>query len=600
MNILGLNFGHDAGVAILTDGLRVIHLLRERHRRIKKAVSLDVDLIAAALQQAGLSEDDIDFCAVTTTPGCEYFIDDRTALALSDRPHSWTGSPQSSLVCDDWNKSRGLGELAAADYRTILTNDDFRLGMHVPISVKLFGRSLPAYSIWHHAAHAASGYYPCGRPQAAIITHDGAGYPPNASSGMFWFSEGRNIYPLTPHHLAIAQIYDLAGTSLGFDVLGASGKLMGLAPYGKPRFFDSRFVGNLFDVRNQCGVQDPVGEWLSHCHQMSRAMGYDASALADSRRLTDPINADIAASTQMLFEATMLRAVDALHRILGSSGTSPPSTLCFSGGAALNCPANSRLWRDGPFSEVIVPADCDGSGLAVGGALWLYHNVLDQPLPPSHRADDHHLVTPYFGRAYGEDQIDAALAAKQQHIHVERCMDAARQAAEDLAANRVIAWFEGRSEIGPRALGHRSILADPRQKENWERVNRLKGRESWRPFAPAVLAEEAHHWFRGAPHPSPFMLFTGLVTSDRLPAITHVDGSARIQTVTSAIGEFYHLLKAFHQLTGVPVVMNTSFNGPGEPIVESPTDALNFLLSSELDALYLGGCRVTRSGPNLN
>lgn len=648
MNILGLNFGHDAGVAILTDGLIVVHLLRERHRRVKKAVSLDVELIAATLAQAGLTVDDIDFCAVTTTQGYEYISDDGKALALNYRPHPghigraplaesfarrnidlesvldrgflgsigdgtvfgnahraqypeyrgspeahcWTGALQSCLVCDDWVMPSGLAGLVAADYRRILSNDDLRLGMHFPMTVQLFGRSLPAYSILHHAAHAASGYYPCGRAEAAIITHDGVGFAHQANSGMFWYGEGRKIHPLTPHHLAIAQTYDLVGMSLGFEGLGASGKLMGLAPYGKPAFFDRRFVGNIVDLRNQCGIQDPVREWLGHCHQMANAMGYDAGALADSSRLTHPINADIAASTQKLFEETLLQAVNALHRIFRRGVAPMPATLCFSGGSALNCPSNSRLWREGPFPEVFVPADCDDSGLAVGGALWLYHNVFDLPLPSG--AEDSSPVIPYHGRVYGEDQIVAALAAEHDNIQVEHGIDAAGRAALDLAANRVIAWFEGRSEIGPRALGHRSILADPRHKENWERVNRLKGRESWRPFAPAVLAEEAHQWFRGTPLPSPFMLFTGQVISDALPAVTHVDGSARIQTVTAGVGEFYRLLKAFHQLTGVPVVMNTSFNGPGEPIVESPRDALEFLLSTELDALYLGNCRVIR------
>jgi carbamoyltransferase len=179
-------------------------------------------------------------------------------------------------------------------------------------------------------------------------------------------------------------------------------------------------------------------------------------------------------------------------------------------------------------------------------------------------------------------------------VEFRACADAAQDAAQDLADGRIIGWFEGRSEIGPRALGHRSILADARERAKWEQVNLVKGREFWRPFAPAVLASEAANWFTGLPLPSPYMLFTGTATSSKVPAITHADGTARIQTVDATSGDFFRLLESFFAITGVPIVMNTSFNGPGEPIVELPADALRFLISSKLDALYIGGMRVTR------
>jgi carbamoyltransferase len=163
-----------------------------------------------------------------------------------------------------------------------------------------------------------------------------------------------------------------------------------------------------------------------------------------------------------------------------------------------------------------------------------------------------------------------------------------------LADDKVIGWFEGRSEIGPRALGHRSILADPRKAENWQRVNEIKQRETWRPFAPAVLAEHARDWFDSIPLPSPHMLYTAQVKSDAVPAITHTDKSARIQTVDASAGAFHDVLRAFHERTGIPMVLNTSFNGPGEPIVESPMDAIRFFVGSSLEALYLEGRRITR------
>jgi len=203
-------------------------------------------------------------------------------------------------------------------------------------------------------------------------------------------------------------------------------------------------------------------------------------------------------------------------------------------------------------------------------------------------------ASPYLGISQDRQQMDQALAAVADQVDSSRCADSAAAAAEDLAENRVIGWFEGRSEIGPRALGHRSILADPRVAANHDRVNAIKGRESWRPFAPAVLEEDAAIWFEGASLPSPYMLFTGQVRGDKLPAITHADGSARVQTVDASCGAFYRLLQHFRALTGVPVVLNTSFNGPGEPIVESAQDALGFFLRSRLDALYIDGWRITR------
>jgi carbamoyltransferase len=268
--------------------------------------------------------------------------------------------------------------------------------------------------------------------------------------------------------------------------------------------------------------------------------------------------------------------------------------LCLSGGCALNCPSNSRIFREGRFRRLFVEPGCEDSGLAVGAASWLCHNILDQPRPA--RTTDA-AATAYLGIEITGDDIGAALDAAGETIEVTICEDAAAAAAADLQEDRVIGWFEGRSEIGPRALGHRSILADPRPAANWARVNALKGREAWRPFAPAVLASEAKNWFMGLPESSPYMLFTGSVRSNALPAITHIDGTARVQTVEPSCGEFFRVIECFFAGTGVPVVLNTSFNGPGEPIVETPQDALRFLLHSTLDALYIGGRRVTRRAP---
>lgn len=645
MNILGLHFGHDAAACVLRNGQVASYVMRERHARIKHAISLDSKTIRSAMDAAGLSWDQIDHCAITSTQNIELIIDDPDfAVTLQSHPRpavpSLIPDAQAQTAMRDslgshslmdifYNPAHGksflrhhyrnafpehrnrkpedfhrfgmldifaqspawqggtLDALVQTDFTDLLGSGSLRLGFHHPVIVRIAGHELPGYFIGHHAAHAASNYYQSGSCNAAILTHDGFANGSGYLSGMFLWGEENRIHPLTPHHLAIGGLYDFVGTMLGLGHEGPAGKLMGLAAYGQPKFFDARFVGNQHDWKNS-GVD--FRKWFDHCTTQAGAMGYSLDGLGYPARILDPINIDIAASTQKLFEETYLKAVQALGAILDRAGKTT-ANLGLSGGCALNCPSNSRIFCESRFDHVYVEPGCDDSGLAIGAATWLYHNVLDQPLPAPKR-DTH--ASPYLGLPVADDAITVALAAVSETVDVHACADAAKDAAQDLADGRIIGWFEGRSEIGPRALGHRSILADAREKANWERVNLVKGREFWRPFAPAVLAGEAANWFTGLPLPSPYMLFTGTVTSDKVPAITHADATARIQTVDSTSGEFCRVLESFFALTGVPIVMNTSFNGPGEPIVESPADALRFLVNSQMDALYIGGKRVTR------
>jgi carbamoyltransferase len=645
MNILGLHFGHDAAACVLRNGQVASYVMRERHARIKHAISLDIQTIQAAMDAAGLTWGQIDHCAITSTQNIELIIDDPDfAIALQSHPRHQAPSliPDAqaqaairdnlgnhSLIDIFYNPAHAksflrhhyrhafpehrnrkpedfhrfgmldifaqsplwqggtLDALAQTDFSDLLGSGSLRQGFHHPVTVRIAGHELPGYFIGHHAAHAASNYYQSGFRQAAILTHDGFANGMGYLSGMYMWGEGNRIYPLTPHHLAIGGLYDFIGTMLGLGHEGPAGKLMGLAAYGQPKFFDARFVGNQYDWKASA---IDFRKWFDHCTAQAGAMGYSLDGLGYPERILDPINVDIAASTQALFEATYLQAVQSLGAVLDRMGKATPN-LGLSGGCALNCPSNSRIFRESRFESVYVEPGCDDSGLAIGAATWLYHNVLDNPLPAAKRDT---YASPYLGLPIPDDAITAALETVGDAVAVHICTDAAKDAAQDLADGRIIGWFEGRSEIGPRALGHRSILADARERTNWERVNLVKGREFWRPFAPAVLASEAANWFTGLPMPSPYMLFTGTVTSDKVPAITHADGTARIQTVDASSGEFFRVLENFSAITGVPIVMNTSFNGPGEPIVESPVDALRFLINSQMDALYIGGRRITR------
>jgi carbamoyltransferase len=377
---------------------------------------------------------------------------------------------------------------------------------------------------------------------------------------------------------------------------------MGLAPYGDAAFFDARFVGNIYDAPNLLYTPSEMlpdsqmthihaGQWLQHARTKALELGYDLSEGQNQTPLSR-FHKDIAASTQLLFEEQSLLATRALANIQRAVFGSEPGTICLSGGCALNCPSNSRIWRESEFDEIFVPPTCDDSGLAIGSALLMTHNILDLPRQPQGSKTS---TSAYLGRRHSQASIDAAVRKASDKIRVSEVSNAPEDAAQALVEDKIVAWYEGRSEIGPRALGHRSILSDPRQGANWKRVNQVKRREEWRPFAPAVLEEKAADWFEGAQLPSPFMLYTAQVKSDQIPAITHVDGSARIQTVDKECGGYRQVIEAFDRKTGVPVVMNTSLNGPGEPIVETPEDALRFIENSGADCLYIGGYKLERA-----
>jgi carbamoyltransferase len=364
---------------------------------------------------------------------------------------------------------------------------------------------------------------------------------------------------------------------------------MGLAPYGKPSFFRPDFVGNWYDISRRFDMPHAAA-WWRHCMNMIQQMGYDASALAVKARITEPVNADLAASTQKVFEECYLQAIHSAQGLLLNSRIRT-QRLCLSGGTALNCPSNSKIFREGPFDDIFIEPSCSDDGLAIGAALYVHHHLYGNPVFNGAARSD----PAFLGVRWSAESVAAALANHADALHVERAENTALRAARDLQENKVIGWYEGGSEAGPRALGHRSIVANPCHAANWRRVNAIKRREWWRPFAPSVLVEEAQRWFSGLPAKSPHMLFTGQVMTDRLPAIRHVDGSARVQTVDPSVGGYYAMIREFGKLSGVPVVLNTSFNGPGEPIVETPEQAIAVLLSTDLDVLYIEGYRVTRA-----
>ena len=648
MIVVGLQFGHDAGVAVLRNGIPLANVIRERHNRCKHSFGINVSHIDQALTNAGLTVDDVDLIAVTSTQCYELVVvdqPDQLQLVFAANPSlkvasslfegveagqtSLKGRMQGTQIIDKlyatdqityhsqlfpekshikrdalgvyeslrdyaslegWDKQISLKEMFRLDLSNLLTKTP-QLGLfHYPMSISLKGRSIPGVSVQHHAAHAASAFYTSKSSTAAVFTHDGGFYKQGPLNGMIFYGKDNSLIPMLPHHLCIGDLYDQVGAMLGFPLFGAAGKLMGLAPYGKPVFFRRDFVGNTFDLMKN-GIKDPFHQWVKHCIKTAKIMDYDISAVGNTHRILEPICVDIAASTQKLFEEIILYAIEATQSLFNNAKIQV-DTLCFAGGTALNCPSNSRLFRESAFSEIHIPPNCDDSGLSMGAAQYAYYHVMDQERVPF--TEDQYNKVPYLGLKYPEEDILTALEAVHNEINVQILSNPEKQAAQDLHDDKIIAWFEGKSEIGPRALGHRSLLISPKHAVNWERMNDLKIRERWRPFAPVVLADDAINFFSGMPPLSPYMLFTGQVITDVVPAITHVDRSARVQTVTEGTGGLFKVLTNLKLLSGCSVAMNTSFNGPAEPIVERPEEALKILLDTALDVLYLEGRRITR------
>lgn len=664
--ILGLTCGHDASATIIIDGKIVSHVLAERVTGRRHDFGIRKTIIKDALAEAKLSENDIDYCAVTATQCMPLLINDRAYFnfhtttktdKLSPATNSlnhvisspywqdksghliltraWKGGgepdqkwvqdganaflkdiesnrrvPQSCL--QDWEVIHylsplyGPGEWAAVDALNVLPEKiakvitDYRPGilgnLHHPLTVRLGEKTLPGIFVNHHAAHAASSYYSSAFTDALVLTHDGG---TGEDSGLLFQGVGNRLFSLLPHYLECGQFYDYAAVRCGLSAIGGAGKLMGLASYGKPGLFSGEVAGTIADWRRWREAsgreamdlyESIVESWL----EAAKNKGCDISMFGKTKNPDqDQVTCDIAYATQELFNTSIRGTVAAVRKGYELSSQPVPANLCLSGGTALNCPTNTDLFLNAGFSAMHVEPHCDDGGLSIGAAWWLYHNVLHKPFAPE--------KTQYSSQAYlGVDRmasLDQDLRDYSGSIQWEALSDIAGKMAEDIAENRIVAIYQRKSETGPRALGSRSILANVEHADNWRRVNLLKGRELWRPFAPMCLIEDLGVWFENGPLTSPFMLFTHDVKKEaraRLPAITHVDGTARVQTVTPDDGVIYHSLKKLKSLTGVGVMLNTSFNGPGSPIVETPQQALEFLINGELDALFIGGFRVTR------
>jgi carbamoyltransferase len=416
----------------------------------------------------------------------------------------------------------------------------------------------------HHVAHAASAYRAAGWRDCAVLVLDGRGERTSHLAGRVAGGELEILAAQRlPHSLGL--VYEDLTAHLGFRRASDEYKVMALAAYGRPAFLDE-----LRATIRSAGD----GGFLATAPDWERF----APAARDGEWRS--AHADLAASVQRRLEEVLLELASWLHERTGER------RLALAGGVALNCVANARLHAEGPFEELWVQPAAGDAGTALGAALHLAAELGDDPQP---------MRTAALGREWDERELAACLDGAG--VAYERPDDVAETVAQTLAEDGIVAWFQGRSELGPRALGHRSLLADPRRAENVERLNDVKGREQFRPVAPMVLEERADEIFRGR-LPSPHMLFTHHVGEEwraRIPAVVHVDGTARIQTVDRESEPLVaRMLEGFAARTGVPVVVNTSLNTAGRPIVDDPRDALECFGSAPIDLLAIGPFAVRR------
>ena len=456
----------------------------------------------------------------------------------------------------------------------------------------------------HHQSHAASAFFPSPFDQAAVLCMDGVGEWATTS---VWLGKGNQLTPLWqidfPHSLGL--LYSAFTYFTGFKVNSGEYKLMGLAPYGTPRHVDV-IRDHLIDIkadgtfRLQMDYFDYATGLRMTNEKFSALFGREPRA-PESALTQDDM--DIAASVQAVTEEIVLKIAQTIHR------ETAVDHLCLAGGVSLNCVANGRLLREGPFKRLWVQPAAGDAGGALGCALAVWHQYADKPRQSSGAMD--RMRGAYLGPSFSSDEISAALDQLGAEYHVHRDEDLFSLLAELLDQGKVLGWFQGRMEFGPRALGARSIIGDPRKTDMQSVMNlKIKYRESFRPFAPAVLNERVADYFDQTTE-SPYMLLVANVQNDRrkivepsdgtlfgieqlkqirseIPAVTHVDYSARLQTVHRDTNPRFHaLLEAFDAKTGCPVVVNTSFNVRGEPIVCSPTDAYRCFMRTEMDCLVV-------------
>jgi len=554
MNILGISCDyHDAAACLLRDGRIVAAAQEERFTRKKHDQEFPAHAIRYCLKAGGIAAKDLDYVGFYDKPLVKF--ERMLSTYVATFPRSFASFHKAMPVWlrqKLWVKDRIRREL---DYQGDI----------------LFGE--------HHQSHAASAFLVSPFREAAILTVDGVGEWSTATYGVGRDTKLELLGELRfPHSLGL--LYSAFTYYLGFKVNSAEYKVMGLAPYGDPKYTDA-ILRDIVDLKDDGSFKMNM-KYFNYAHGLTMTNGAFGKLFGgpprDPEGPLDQRHKDIAASVQKVTEIIMLRMTDHLHRTTGMKN------LCLAGGVALNCVANGRILREGPFEDLFIQPAAGDAGGAVGVAAWIYHTLLERPRtnPWEHA---------YLGPEYSNEEIRQYLDRQGVAYEELPTPELLRRTAQMIDGQNVIGWFQGRMEFGPRALGNRSIIADARNPKNKDIVNlKIKFRESFRPFAPTVLLDRVSDYFE-LDRPSPYMLLVAQVRPERrvIPSVTHIDGSARIQTIGRAENPLYYdLISEFDRQTGCPVIINTSFNVRGEPIVCTPHDAYLCFMRTHMDHLVMG------------
>jgi carbamoyltransferase len=583
MIILGLNAFHgDSAAALVRDGELVAAAEEERFRRVKHWAGFPSQSIAYCLREAGLALSDIQHVAVNQDSQANFFR--KLAYLVTQRPDV-------GLMFNRFKNRRarkGIPDLLEASF----SGEPFRGQVH---------------QIEHHLAHLSSAFQVSPFEEAVVVSVDGFG---DFSSAAWATGNGKDISVngrvYFPHSLGI--FYQALTQYLGFPHYGDEYKVMGLAPYGKPAFMDAmrRIVRLKPDGAYQLDLtyfrhhrEQVTYQWTDGSPEFGDLFAPALEALLGPRRApNDPLDdrhRDIARSVQAMYEEAFFHLIGVLQRRHGQTN------LALAGGCAMNSVANGKVRRMTPFRRVYVQSAAGDAGGAIGAAFALWHQLGG--------ARSFIMDHAYWGPEFGSDDIHALIAARQSEIDTAGCSgdniaddaELCRRTATAIADGKVVGWFQGRMEWGPRALGNRSIICDPRRPDMKAILNaKIKRRESFRPFAPSVLEEAVTDWFE-EDDDVPFMMQVFQIREDKrplIPAVTHVDGSGRLQTVYRRTNPRYHrLIEDYRQLTGIPMVLNTSFN-ENEPVVCEPKEALDCFLRTRMDVLVMGETMLFRMNEN--
>ena len=593
MRILGLSaFYHDSAATLVENGQIVAAAQEERFTRRKHDSGFPHFAIEYCLKASGITLRDIDFIAFYEKPFLKFERLLETYLAFAPRGF---GSFRAAIPL--WIKEKLFQkQLLSRELCKYLPDFDSEKKL-------LFAE--------HHQSHAASAFFASPFFEAAILTMDGVGEWTTTSVA---FGRGNDLEMQKELHFphSLGLLYAAFTHYTGFRINSGEYKVMGLAPYGEPKYAQ-RIFDNLIDLKPD-GTFRLDQSYFDYCtglrmtnEKFSKLFGGSPRPAGASLTQRDM---DLAASIQAVTEEVVLRLTRSIAAETGMEN------LCLAGGVALNCVANGKIWRDGRFKRLWIQPAAGDAGGSVGAALAAYHIYRQQPRQLNDRLDG--MQGAYLGPSFSDDECAARLKAVGACFVRLDAQDLISRASSDLASGNVLGWFQGRMEFGPRALGNRSILADARSPEMQSALNlKIKYRESFRPFAPAVLAEDAADWFE-IDRDSPYMLLVADVAKKRsreitaaqralfgieklnvprseLPAVTHVDYSARVQTVHRETNSRFHaLLTAFKAKTGCPVLVNTSFNIRNEPIVCAPEDAFRCFMGTDLDALAVGNLYLVK------